>query len=387
MPSQDQLTAELKTLRLTGLAKMEKLDLPALLGAARLATADRDSADGVVIEATLRRAVERFGGDSYGDAAAVLFGLEQGTRTASSARRRTFAAEHLEKSFETFRKSYEPTMLAQVATQILMLCSEQHTRSAREQLERHDPVESAMAVEWLRRFEAYYRIWTPIYALAADLTAYRMTLIEAQRPYDRRHGTYAPDDQGYEQETQAEGYARFALYHYSLFEWERKRFIVGAGGLWLLSDGQAENAVRDAVNQISWHVTPYNERDQSSLRSLIAETPDQEMHGFLERLTASEPGRATEQEWQDWAANCSCSWAIGSTNDEEYFPTSAHHSGIQESCELHQLIAACGTYCDLIDQDWRQVADWYRLGENPERGQSAEQLYRNWRAHQTPDFR
>jgi hypothetical protein len=28
---------------------------------------------------------------------------------------------------------------------------------------------------------------------------------------------------------------------------------------------------------------------------------------------------------------------------------------------VHQVILACHKYCDLIDREWRMVADWYHL--------------------------
>jgi hypothetical protein len=380
-PSQDQLTNELKRLRRSGLPKIDKLDLPALRDAARLATADHESADGAVIEATLRRAIARFGGGEYGDAAAVLFGLTQGRRTAGPAVRRELAAEHLDKSADSFRKRYEPTMLAQIATQILTLCSEQHTRSAREQLERRHPVESAMAVEWLRRFEAYYRMWTPASGLALDLTAYRSTLLDEKRPYDRRFGTKDPDDAGYSQDEQAEGYASFALYHYATLEWELAQFGTQYGGMWLLSDAAAEQHASDAIYAVRWHVGVFNERDQSYLRTLIAETPSRELHPFLERLSASELGQARQREWQEWVATCHCIWDLDADTDE-WVPTHNNHDGIDPTCLVHQAIEACYTYCKLIDEDWRTIADWYHPGKPPPRPENPERLYRDWRSKQ-----
>jgi hypothetical protein len=41
------------------------------------------------------------------------------------------AAEAFNRRYETFRKNYEPLVFEQLATQILILCSEQYTREAR----------------------------------------------------------------------------------------------------------------------------------------------------------------------------------------------------------------------------------------------------------------
>ena len=95
LPDHDALAAELKLLREKGLARIRSLELPALVAAGRIATADESSEAHVVVEAALRRAVERFGGGAYGEAAALLFVLDQGTRTLNSRVRRELAAERM----------------------------------------------------------------------------------------------------------------------------------------------------------------------------------------------------------------------------------------------------------------------------------------------------
>ncbi len=379
-PSEDQLISELITVRDEGLPRLRHVGLPALTDAARIVTLDETAASHVVVETLLRRAAGRFGGGHYGDAATALLGLDVGTRGLNSKERREIAAAAFERKYETFRKNYEPLVFEQLATQILILCSEQHTRNTRSALERAgSPEESAMPPVWLERFAAYYRIWSPINGLGADLTAYRSTLLERDEVWDRKFGTDAPDDPGYSKDEQAEGYASCALYHYAHFEWQLRQFETLFGGQWLLSDADAEQAVADAVYRIFWH-THWNERDQSYLRGLIAEAPDQELHDFLQGLRATELGRTTEQEWQEWAGSCRCTWQTGATSEQEYFPTARHHQGISEDCQLHKVVEACGDYLDLIGQDWNRLADWFHLNEEARRGISAERLYADWRA-------
>lgn len=374
-PPEDALIRELTTVRDEGPPRLRHLNLEALASAARLVTLDEASADHVVIEALLRRATARLGGGQYGDAATALLGLDSGTRGLNSKARREIAAEAFERTYETFRKNYESLVLEQIATQILVLCSEQRSRDARDSLERADsPQTSGMAQVWMDRFAAYYRIWSPVSGLAADLTAYRLTLLEPDEVWDRRFGTDAPDDPGYSKEEQAEGYATFALFHYAHFEWELRQFEILFGGQWLLSDAQAEQNLADAVYRIGWH-TPWNERDKSYLRTLVAESPGQEMHAFIQLLRSTELGRTTEQEWQEWAATCGCVWPPSSGMEDAHFPTSRHHEGISNNCEIHNAAEACGDYLDLIDQDWKRMADWYHLDEVQRRGVSSEALY------------
>jgi hypothetical protein len=380
-----RLVEELILVRDAGLPRLRHLTLPALTEAARQVADEPDAEPQVLIEQLLRRAVEQLGGGAQGEAAAVLFGLEGGTRGLAAADRRRQAADCFGRTFSTFRQRYEPDVVNDVALAIQQLVVAARMRVAHSQLERRHPAESRLAVAWVERFEAYYRIWTPVMALGGDLTAYRATLLETDRPYDRAPGIDGPDDPGYSQELQAEGYARDALYHYACFEWELKQFIQRYGGLWLLSDATIETAVSDAVYRISWHVTPFNERDQSWLRGTIADSRGGEVHYFLNLLARTSIGQATHREWQEWVATCQCRWEeVPDANHEaterpEYFPTSAHHPGIEASCQVHQVITACGRYADLIDLDWHKIADWYHLGDRVRRGVSAEGLYRGWR--------
>lgn len=383
-PSEADLIEELTTVRDEGLPRLRHLELPRLDEAARIITLDATSSTHVAIETLLRRAAARFGGGQYGDAAVALLGLDIGTRGLNSKARREIAAQAFERTYETFRKNYEPLVLEQLATQILVLCSEQHTRDARAAAERAAfPTESAMPQVWMDRFAAYYRIWSPISGLGGDLTAYRATLLESDGVWDRRFGTANPSDPGYSKEEQAEGYASFALYHYAHFEWQVRQFETLFGGQWLLSDAEAEQAVADAVYRIFWH-TPWNERDQSYLRRLIAESPGGELHGFLQVLRSADVGQTTETEWQEWVESCTCRWVVGTDSTKEYFPTARHHDDISDSCQVHKVVEACGDYLDLIDEDWKRLADWYHLTEGALQGVSAELLYKRLRQSSEP---
>lgn len=379
-PTRDALVKELSVVREKGLLPIADLALPALESASRIAAGSPTIEPDVLITTTLRRAVVRLGGGSFGEAAALLFGLDQETFALTGGVRRTKAAEAMGCSVKTFLRKHEKPMLHQIATQILILCTEQGVRDTREQLEGHHPADSGMALHWIEMFQAYYRLWSPIYGLGADLTAARSTLFELPRPYDRRHGTHGPDDPGYSQEDQAEGYASFALYHYAFFEWELRTFRTRYGGLWMLSDAEAEKDAADSVYLIYWHIQPLNERDQSFLRTVIDETPNRELEGFLGRLASTELGERTRREWWDWVETCDCTWTPDTTSENEYFPIHSNHAGINEACQVHKVIESCGRYCELIDHDWRKIADWYRLNDEVRKGVSADRLYTEWRS-------
>jgi hypothetical protein len=362
-PSETELVAELIRLRDEGLPRLRQLELPALTAAARTVTLDAESSDHVVVEALVRRGVSRFGGGRYGDAAVALFGLDAGTRGENSRIRREIAAEAFGRTYETFRKKQEPLLIAQLATQIQVLCSEQHSRDRRAALERAEsPEASTMPAVWLERFAFYYRIWSAVSGLANDLNAYYATRSEEERPWDRRFGTEDSDDPGYSQEEQAEGYATFALYHYAHFAWLLRQFVILYGGQWLLSDAAAEQAVASAVHDI-WRHSPCNERDDSFLRTLIADTPEQEMHGFIQQLRSTELGRTTEREWIEWVDGCGCESGAAADARRGHAPT--ERQAESPVCGVHRQIEACTAYVRLIDADWMRLADWYRAGKTP----------------------
>ena len=354
------LIAEIKLLRERGLPRLPNLQLPMLRRAAEHIIPDPALDDRARVETAFRKAVEKLGGGPYGESAGLLFGLVQGTRAHSSRVRREEAAAAVDRVADTFRKRYEPAMIEEIADNLLSLVATQDARTVWTQMETRHPADSRLAVHWVERFESYYRLWTPIYALGADLTASRSTMLEVDRPFDRAGRDDDPADVGYSQEDQATGYAAFALYRYASFLWELQQFMIRHGGLWLFASPETEIAARDAIYRIGWHVTPFNERDDSWLRQIIGQNPQREMHPFLSRLTDTAIGRATHEEWLQWINSCECTWELA-VEDGEYFPTSERHISVDVDCQMHQAISACNTYCRLIDREWYKVADWYQL--------------------------
>jgi hypothetical protein len=293
------------------------------------------------------------------------------------------AAEALDLEPRTFQRTRRKSLIEDLAEALLGIAGDGELRQAHERMSRREPAESRLAVQWVERFEAYNRLWTPAYALGADLTAYRSTLLEVDRPYDRAPGTNGPDDVGDTQEHQAEGYARFALFRFAEYLWELRQFMMRHGGMWLFSSADVETRVTDAVYRIHWHVTPFNERDESWLRAAMQDARGQEMHTFLILLMSTTAGRETHDEWQEWVSTCACVFAEphGTETGDSYFPTRRTDEGISDTCQVHRVIEACGEYCDLVDQDWGRIADWYHLGEIRRRGVSPEGLYQEWRSH------
>lgn len=362
-PAYESLVDDLKSVRRAGLVQLRTLPVPALetaVHAAGHAEPDED-VDAADVEVLLREAIGELN-DEAATLASVLFGLTPGTRGDDPARLRREAAGLVAVSVSWFRHKQEPELIHQLADVILRMAREYRLRLARLRMEHHTPVSSRLAVHWVERFEAYYALWTPIYALGADLTAYRSTLLEPDRPYDREPTEEEPE--GYTQELQAAGYGTNALFHYACYLYGVDSFIRSHGGLWLFSSKQVEEEVTGAIALIGLYA-PTNEQDESYLRICHNERTNQELDPFRHLIRSDPVLRDLHNEWQAWLRTCECAWDVykDRTHVREYFPTPRIETGISEDCMVHTVITACADYCLLIDDEWDRIADWYRIQE------------------------
>jgi hypothetical protein len=221
--------------------------------------------------------------------------------------------------------------------------------------QRRHPADSRLAVQWVERFEAYYRIWTPAYALGENLQAALDTYLE--EPSD--HLPWDPDSAvAYDPVRQARGYARSALYNLAQFHLELKRFMSKHGGLWLLSDADVEQNVADAVYRIGWH-NSLNDEDESFLRRHLADSRHEETEHFWNVIQGFPQGLRIHDRWQDMVRD-----GVGLTTDKQ-----------KVASQVWLTIAACRDYVRIIDEDWLRIADWYRPGITPDRRVNGARLY------------
>jgi len=134
--------------------------------------------------------------------------------------------------------------------------------------------------------------------------------------------------------------------------------MVRHGGLWIFSDAEVEQEVADSIYKVGWYTT-FNTMDDSWLRRLLSQSQFEEELSFVELLRAMPIGPSVHQEWQEFAAACAC-------EDDE------HPS---EDCRVHALIKACERYCQLVDEEWYKIADWYKPGTKPRRPVDGTALY------------
>lgn len=328
LPTHLSLVADLRELRRRGLKALRTQCFPALEQLTHCRQSPDDDADHAAVEDTVRTAVARLGDGPLSEAARLSFGLSAGTRGMAAADRRRQAAAVFGLQPDTFRKQPEADLLSEIASELRRLATEPD--QADDELEQAaETASSVLAIYWAERFEAYYRIWTPISGLRGDLVA----ALELRR-------------EGGDQVDWTE-YAAYAFMHYARFSLALHDFVTEYGGMWLLGDADAETAVAEAVHQV-WRQTPLSERDDSWLRTAMATVEDLELHGFLSLTEETDTGRVLLEEWQEWIAECTCG-PEGSTPE----------------CSVHAMIAQCERYMGLIDEACRKVSPVSHLGVKP----------------------
>lgn len=358
-PDFETLVSELKQVRERGLPALRQLRPQGLSAIARQAgLVTSDDALPAAIEDVLRQAADIFGGGQDQDVAEFTFGMVQGWRMRPASERRHRAAQEYGITVDAFRKDPERTVIEQMAEGVLGLAREtamRQTRLAMEQ-QRH-PADSRLAVQWVERFEAYYRIWTPVSGLASDLSA-AVTMYRAEAsdhlPWD------LDSDKAFDPVEYGEYYMTLALVHYARFLVELRRFVTRHGGLWLLSDAEAEQQAADAIYRIGWH-NNMNEQDDAWLRRNLVDARHEENDHFIQLMQSTTMGSLIHRKWQEFGRTCQC-------QDLEH--------GDGPECQVHATISACQDYMTLIDEDWVRIADWYRPGTRPSRGVVAEELYK-----------
>jgi hypothetical protein len=326
-PKPPELAADLAGLLRPGVTTEGLRSCRAILGLAltKAKSASEEPADLAVAAQTLiREAAKRVDdGDAYGPAASLL-GLAPGTRGELLKDRRRKAAEGLFVSPEHFRKEREDLLLEAVADELYAADSAYRLRHRHRTEAERSPEQSRLGIDWLEQHRSYRRIWTPLSGMRNDLDVLRRYLAaEAE-----------------DQPAIADRLCNIT-YQWARFELALQRFIEAQGGLWLLADADSEIAAAEAIYKLQVYV-PLGETDSSWLRTLLADSPHEELDSFGDLLVAAgERRRELMQVWLQWA---------GCPEPEDG----------DCSCSLHTWLRTADEFIRLIDEDWYRVADFYR---------------------------
>jgi hypothetical protein len=188
---------------------------------------------------------------------------------------------------------------------------------------RRHPLESAMQIDWLARFETYYKLWTPASGMRHDL---EQALSYLQRGDD---GT-------------AEQFTRKSLYFCAKYLVALTHFEDEYGGLWIFPNTKTENALADSTWLIRRPI-PLGEVAESMLRLAFERTPDMAL--FMHATFTDSYLSDLVDVWRKWVRTCSC--------PEEGDPS--------EECDVHRTITWIKLYMDGLDAQWDFLIDWYAL--------------------------
>ncbi|HKI17147.1 MAG TPA: hypothetical protein VKA15_04680 [Isosphaeraceae bacterium] len=121
----EQVREAVEAVLRTGVRPAKLLDLPAVVGLAAAGSIASEVATAVDLafaaEALFKRALVRLGDGPFGQAARLLFGVDNESRGLPLKTRRRLAAEELGVYPSTFRRLYEDSILLDVAYEVLRL--------------------------------------------------------------------------------------------------------------------------------------------------------------------------------------------------------------------------------------------------------------------------
>lgn len=180
-----------------------------------------------------------------------------------------------------------------------------------------------MRVEWLSRFERYYKMWTPIFGIRHGLEL----ALESNRRGE-------PDA--------ADVYVRMSLYNHAFFLTQLDDFILQHGGLWILPDTRTEDAIADST----WFLRdpmPLSKIDESMLRLKFAANP--ELVLFTHASYVDGDLQPILEKWREWVLSCRCK----------------RPKRPRAGCKVHATILWAAFYMDTLDAQWDFLADWHDL--------------------------
>lgn len=266
----------------------------------------------------------------HGEGAAVLalLGLATGYHSAPMHRRREATANALGYEVGTAFKtrsgvrSHVQNAVYAVADKLWERDIQVRAATSATLVEEQRQELSALTVDLLRRYEAYYAMYTPLSALRGDLN----TALEL-----RREGDDGPN--------RFEDYVASSLHAYADFLLAKRDFMERYRGVWIFAQADIEQGVADAIKLIE-HFSGLRYREESILR--IERAEHQELQPFVQQLEAGPDGALALRRWRDHIVECHCDLSNPSAE-----------------CRVHRLMRACRFYIHVLDADWYRIVPWH----------------------------
>ncbi len=254
-----------------------------------------------------------------------LFGATDDLATVPASERRELASVPLlgyRLGAASFARRHDDEFRGLVADRLVEYDREYALREGRRRMQLGEPADRSVAIDWLDRFQYYYRVWSDVSGILNNIEAL-LTI----RAIDRG-------------DTSLPAYHEASLWSLSCLSLDIDRFVVERGGLWLLSDPDAEQQVSDALYLIQWH--PFiSQLDSAWLARHVVSRGRRDMLRFHEALERDRRGRNILARWAEWVAACGCGRRP------------------EPGCEVHLVLAHCERYMAIIDKEWAEIASWY----------------------------
>jgi hypothetical protein len=348
--SKTQITAALRRLAESRGATLEALKSSRELATLESVVADasgggatKPSADSIAssVRRLLQEAADSLDPDPHGEqipnearAASALLGLrpEHAGKSYFATKNRTGRQATVAQSLGIPRAAVDKPgrtgispkeqLIGAVADYIILHENDYQTNEQRlAQRARRAPLESAMRLEWVSRFEQYAR-------LSACVSGFRYDIelaLERLRANDV---------------AEIDFHLRKSLYYFAAYLTELEKFYEEHGLLWILPNAKAEDAISDAT----WFMRKYSsldEYDQSMLRLAFAQ--NRELAPFA-HATYSWPALSRiASRWRQWAESCVC----------------ASLNRPRRACFVHATLLWAAFFMEAMEVQWVSLTDWY----------------------------
>lgn len=315
---------------------------------------------------------------------AMLLGVAPGYRGRPLKERRREVAEALYIQPETLRKDREPSLLEAVADEIYAMDSAYRLRHHHRVAPQRD---TGLQIDWVEQHRRYGRIWTPAACVRADLMVLLEWLMELKET--RPPGSPAiaeplvtlspltvfgvavdPDEWVHFEDRAAQLTWRLAQHSQAVAD-----FVEREGGLWIFGDPEAEVLAADALYKLDAYL-PFGDRNKSWMRTLLGRAERNELDSFMTLLEAEPLWPRMYERWLSWAADAVAADEVPHDLNarEANFasPRADERSAIVTPVVADELRTDCGHWLaasdlllQLMEDDWLEVAGWYRKPPDP----------------------
>jgi hypothetical protein len=181
---------------------------------------------------------------------------------------------------------------------------------------------TAAALFVAEQFKHYFRIFSPVNAVGADLNVY---LIRRWR----------------EPDVNVDKYLLNLLWRWGQWELALSRFVSELGGNWIASSAEQEEAMVTA-EYTARLLLPFGDQEASELRVAMVSAGGE--LGPLVKVLGKRKVNLWTHRLSEWASTCDC-----------------NPRRPKKKCEPHGLIKHCQDFTITVEREWYRLSAWYQL--------------------------